>query len=144
MFEHVRIGIVDIGSNAIRFLIAETNGRDYRTVESHRLAVRLGQNVFQTGLIDEPAIAATADAFRKFRKSCDQNGVLRTRAIATAAMRSAKNGHDLIERVRDASQFEIDVISGAQEAQLLKLGIETKIDLSRGKSLLVDVGGGSV
>ena len=42
MVEHVRIGIVDMGSNAIRFLITETNGREHRTLESHRLAVRLG------------------------------------------------------------------------------------------------------
>ncbi len=144
MVEHVRIGIVDMGSNAIRFLITETNGREHRTLESHRLAVRLGENVFQSGLIAESAMAATVDAFRKFRKSCEQNGVRRTRAIATAAMRAAKNGPELIDRVRAASQFEIDVISGEQEAQLLKLGTETRIDLSRGRSLLVDVGGGSV
>lgn len=144
MVEHVRIGIVDMGSNAVRFLIAETNGREHRTVESHRLAVRLGKDVFQSGLIDESAMAATVNAFRKFRKSCERNGVTRTRAIATAAMRAAKNGHELIERVRDASQFQIDVISGEQEAELLKAGVETRIDLSQGRSLLVDVGGGSV
>lgn len=144
MVEHVRIGIVDMGSNAVRFLIAETNGREHRTVESHRLAVRLGKNVFQSGLIDESAMAATVNAFRKFRKSCERNGVTRTRVIATAAMRAAKNGKELIERVRAASQFQVDVISGEQEAQLLKAGIETRIDLSQGRSLLVDVGGGSV
>ena len=144
MVAHIRIGIVDIGSNAIRFLITETNGLEHRTLESHRLAVRLGQNVFQSGWLTEPAMAATVEAFQKFRGSCDRHHVSKTRAIATAAMRAAKNSTELIERVRHASQFEIDVISGEQEAQLLKLGTETKVDLSEGRSMLVDVGGGSV
>ena len=144
MVEHVRIGIVDIGSNAIRFLIAETNGREHRTLESHRFPARLGQHVFQSGRIPESTIAATVDTFRKFRQSCEQLGVRRTRAIATAAMRAAKNGDELIARVHDASQFVIEVISGEQEAQLLQLGVATRIDLSHGRSLLVDVGGGSV
>lgn len=144
MVEHVRIAIVDIGSNAIRFMIAETTGREHRVLESHRLAIRLGQYAFQSGVIPDAAMAAVTDAFRKFRQSCEHNGVESTRAIATAAMRAATNADELIERVRAASDFEIDIISGQQEAHLLKLGIETKLDLSKDTSLLIDVGGGSV
>lgn len=144
MVEHVRIGIVDMGSNAIRFLIAETSGSEHRIVESHRLAVRLGREAFETGQIPEAAITDTVDAFRRFRASCDRLNVQRTRAIATSAMRSARNSELLVDRVREASGIEIDVISGTQEAYLLKLGIETRINLSVGRSLLVDVGGGSV
>ena len=57
MLEHARIGIVDMGSNAIRFLIAESSGKEHRIVEAHRLPVRLGQAVFQNGQIPESAIA---------------------------------------------------------------------------------------
>ena len=59
-------------------------------------------------------------------------------------MRSARNSELLVDRVREASGIEIDVISGTQEAYLLKLGIETRIALHSGRSMLVDVGGGSV
>jgi exopolyphosphatase/guanosine-5'-triphosphate,3'-diphosphate pyrophosphatase len=140
-----RFGIVDVGSNAIRFLIAElpANARPV-VIESHRLSIRLGAETFRTGHIPEPAIDATVDAFRRFRASCDQLGVGHIRAIATSAARDANNRYVLIDRVREATGIEIEVISGTQEAYLLKLGIESRIDLGRGRSLLVDVGGGSV
>jgi len=144
MVEHARIGIVDMGSNAIRFLIAEASGIKHNIVEAHRLPVRLGRSVFETGQIPESAISDTVDAFRRFRTSCDRHGVQMRRAIATSAMRDARNRDLLVDRVRQASDFEIDVISGTQEAYLLKLGVETKVDLSQGRSVLVDVGGGSV
>ncbi|MGC6487771.1 MAG: HD domain-containing protein [Planctomycetota bacterium] len=144
MVEPARIGVVDMGSNAIRFLIAEARGETHRIVESHRLPVRLGRAVFQTGLIPEAAISDTVDAFRRFRASCERQGVQTQRAIATSAMRDARNQELIVDRVRAASGFEIDVISGTQEAYLLKLGVETRLDLSVGRSVLVDVGGGSV
>ncbi len=144
MAEHARIGIVDMGSNAIRFLIAEQSGAEHKVVESHRLPVRLGRVVFETGQIPESAIADTVDAFRRFRSSCERRDVQQVRAIATSAMRAARNRDLLTDRVRDASGFEIDVISGTEEAYLLKLGVETRLELGTGRSVLVDVGGGSV
>ena len=144
MIEHIRIGIVDMGSNAVRFMIAEVSGEEQRIIESHRLQVRLGKEVFATGLIPESAIEDTVDAFRRFRASCDQHDVQRCRVVATSAMREASNRDELVRRVADASQFEVDVISGTEEAYLLKLGVETRVDLRSGRSLLVDVGGGSV
>lgn len=144
MVDQQRIGIVDMGSNAIRFLVAEATAGAIGTLESHRLAVRLGRDVFHTGQIPDAALAEVVDAFRRFRASCDRLGVKHVRAIATSAMRDARNRDLLVDRVRDASGIEIDVISGTQEAYLLKLGIETKVDLRQGRSLLVDVGGGSL
>ncbi len=144
MTDPARIGIVDMGSNAIRFLVAETTGGAIGVIESHRLPVCLGRDVFQTGQIPDAALAETVDAFRRFRATCDRLGVRHMRAMATSAMRDARNRDLLIDRVRDASGIEIEVISGTQEAYLLKLGVETKVDLRQGRSLLVDVGGGSV
>jgi len=144
MVENARIGIVDMGSNAIRFQVAEATGGAHQIIESHRLPVRLGRVVFQTGQIPEATMVDTVDAFRRFRTTCERLGVARMRAIATSAMRDARNREMMIDRVRDACGIEIEIISGTQEAYLLKLGVETRVDLSRGRSLLVDVGGGSV
>ena len=144
MADPQRIGIVDMGSNAIRFLVAEAAGGAVGVLESHRLPVRLGRDVFHTGQIPDAALDEVVDAFRRFRATCDRHGVARIRAIATSAMRDARNRDLLVDRARDASGIEIDVISGTQEAYLLKLGVETKVDLGKGHSLLVDVGGGSV
>lgn len=144
MPDHARIGIVDMGSNAIRFLVAEVSAGVIGILESHRLAVRLGRDVFHTGQIPEATLADAVDAFRRFRATCDRLGTKHIRAIATAAMRDARNRDLLIDRVRDATGIEIEVISGTQEAYLLKLGVESRVDLASGRSLLVDVGGGSV
>jgi exopolyphosphatase/guanosine-5'-triphosphate,3'-diphosphate pyrophosphatase len=139
-----RIGVIDMGSNAIRFQIAELAGGVAAVLESHRLPVRLGQQVFETGQISEETIAAVVDGFRRFRASCERLQVGSVRAIATSAMRDAGNRDLLIDRLREVCGVEIEVISGTQEAYLLQLGVGTKLDLKKGRSLLVDVGGGSV
>ncbi|MFO1030931.1 MAG: Ppx/GppA phosphatase family protein [Planctomycetota bacterium] len=144
MGDLARIGIVDMGSNAIRFLVAQANQGAIGVLESHRLPLRLGRDVFHTGQIPETTLADVVDAFRRFRATCDRHGVQHVRAIATSAMRDARNRELLVDRVRAAAGIEIEVISGTQEAYLLKLGVESRVDLKQGRSLLVDVGGGSV
>jgi hypothetical protein len=114
MVGNARIGIVDMGSNAIRFLVAEVTGSTAATIENHRLPVRLGRDVFETGQIPEATMADTVDAFRRFRATCDRLGVAHVRAIATSAMRAARNRDLLIDRVRVASDIDIEVISGTQ------------------------------
>jgi exopolyphosphatase/guanosine-5'-triphosphate,3'-diphosphate pyrophosphatase len=133
-----------MGSNAIRFLVAEATGTTVGILENHRMPARLGRDVFHTGQIPDTTLADTVDAFRRFRATCDRLSVQHIRAIATSAMRDARNRDLLIDRVRDACGIEIEVISGTQEAYLLKLAVERSVDLRQGRSLLVDVGGGSV
>ncbi len=144
MVAPTRIGIVDMGSNAIRFVIAETTGGVVAVLESHRLPVRLGRDVFHTGQIPEQTLSEVVDGFRRFRASCDRLQVGTIRAIATSAMRDALNRDVLVDRLRETCNIEVEVISGTQESYLLKLGVETRVDMSKGRSLLVDVGGGSV
>jgi exopolyphosphatase/guanosine-5'-triphosphate,3'-diphosphate pyrophosphatase len=139
-----RFGIVDMGSNAVRMMVAEVTGAGAAVLENHRLPLRLGREVFETGQIAEPAIANVVDAFRRFRTTCDRLLVQRIRAIATAALREARNRDLLVDRVREATGIEVEVISGTQEAYLLAQAVQSRIDLRRGRSVLVDVGGGSV
>lgn len=146
MTELVRLGIVDMGSNAIRMMVVEVApGRTVPAVlDSQRLPVRLGRDVFHGGKIPEPTVRAVVDAFRRFRAGCDRAGVKHIRAVATSAMRDARNRDVVIDQVREASGIEIEVISGTEEAYLLGLGVQSRVDLREGRSLLVDVGGGSV
>lgn len=139
-----RFGIIDMGTNAIRMLIAEANGPSCAVLENHRLPVRLGRDVFHTGQIPEATVSAIVDSCRRFRSSCERLGVQRVRAIATAAVREARNRELLLDRVREATGIDIEVISGTQEAYLLNRAVQARVDLRRGRSLLVDVGGGSV
>lgn len=139
-----RFGIIDLGSNAIRMMVAEGNGSASALLESHRLPLRLGRDVFETGQMPEDTVSALVDALRRFRATCDRLGVLHVRAIGTAALREARNRDLVIDRVRDEAGIEIEVVSGTQESYLLARAVQTRIDLQRGRSVLVDVGGGSV
>lgn len=139
-----RFGIIDMGTNAIRMMIAEANGPSCAVLENHRLPLRLGRDVFHTGQIPEATMSAIVDSCRRFRASCDRLAVQHVRAIATAAVREARNRELLIDRVREATGIDIEVISGTQEAYLLNRAVQPRVDLRRGRSLLVDVGGGSV
>ena len=139
-----RTGIIDLGSNAVRLVVAEGQGEQLVVLERHRCPVRLGQDVFDTGEVRDDIIAALVDAFGELREICSRLAVTQIRAIATSAMRDATNREAVISRVRAATGIEIEVISGLQEAGLLTRAVQDRVDLSRGASVLLDVGGGSV
>lgn len=142
----VRYGVVDMGSNAIRTQIVEIGDPTaaFTMLETARHPVRLGQEVFMSGVIPEPAIAAAVEVLRRFREQCEKLKVDHIRAIATAATREASNRDLIVERIRHASGIELEVISGSEEAYLLHVAVASRIDLRSGRSLLVDLGGGSV
>lgn len=141
-----RYGVVDVGSNAIRMQVIEVRGagEPYATLDVRREPVRLGQDVFLTGAIPEASIAKAVDVLRAFRTSCDRWPVRGIRAVATSALREASNRDTILRRIEREAGIRIEVISGTEEAYLLARGVETRVDLSQGRSMLVDVGGGSV
>lgn len=140
----LRCAAMDVGSNAIRMVLAEfRNPSRYRVLERMRVPVRLGEAVFQTGWISPETMEAALEAFRDFRRSMVEHEVVVHRAVATSATREAKNGPALLERVRTDSGIALEMIQGTEEARLVALGVRARISLSRGASLILDVGGGS-
>ncbi len=140
-----RFGIVDMGSNAIRMLILEAvPGGTVRLLENHRVPLRLGGEVFRSGRIAADTLTELVDAFRRFRATCDRLQVAHVRAIATAAVREARNRDQVLERIRTQTGIEVEVITGTQEALLLARAVRTVLPLTDGNSLLADLGGGSV
>lgn len=141
-----RYGVVDMGSNAIRTQIVEIDppGTEPRTVHQERVSVRLGQDVFLAGAIPESAIEAAVAAMIRFKQLCDEHQVRHIRAIATSATREANNRDVFLERIEAATGIKVEVISGSEEAWLLSVAVRRKLDMSKGKSMLVDLGGGSV
>ena len=141
-----RYGVVDVGSNAIRLQVIEIRDAagEPLVLESRREAVRLGQDVFLTGSIPQASVRGAVEALRRFAALCQRWQVKGIRAVATSAVREAANRERILRRIEEASGIRVEVISGAEEAWLLARGVEARLDLSRGRSLLVDVGGGSV
>ena len=137
------LAVVDLGSNAVRLQIADAQRDGTLTVRAEdRAAVRLGSQVFRTGRLSSEAIAACAVAMQRFAKLAQRAGARRIRAVATSAVREASNREQLLRAVRAASGLSVEVVSGAEEARLVCLGILQGAPPSE-RALLLDIGGGS-
>ena len=147
---------IDVGSNALRLKVVDAPdiegppeqlalilAEPAREVASLRAAVRLGAATFHTGRIDAKTMDDVCTSLREFRVVMDAHHVVKYRATATSALREAKNAEALVERVRRETGIDLEIISGAEEARLIQLAINRRVDLGPSKALLVDVGGGS-
>ncbi len=144
-----RFAAIDVGSNGIRLRVIEAekrgSGRELtvRELVNQRAAVRLGAEVYLTGRLPPASISQASTVLRGFREVLDEQKVDAYRATATSAVREAKNGATLVERVRREAGIELDVIEGVEEARLIELAVSRRIDLASRVALLVDIGGGS-
>jgi exopolyphosphatase / guanosine-5'-triphosphate,3'-diphosphate pyrophosphatase len=143
----VKLGAIDIGSNAARLLITEVyqdKGKtEFNKLNLVRVPLRLGFDVFEYGRISDARqemIVNTMKAYQLLLKIYD---VRHFRACATSAMRDAANSEDIIKRVKWETGLEIEVITGQQEASFIyENHIAENID-EDGSFLYIDVGGGS-
>ena len=141
----LRLACVDTGSNAIRFLAAEFSGpTTYTTLRSERVPVRLGHQVFLTGRLAPETMESAVRAFESFRTHMAELEIERYRAVATSAVREARNGPLLVERIGRDAGIHLEVIPGSEEARLVHLAVAARIGLEGGRWILVDLGGGSV
>jgi exopolyphosphatase / guanosine-5'-triphosphate,3'-diphosphate pyrophosphatase len=134
---------VDIGANSVRLKVARLARRRMTTLHEDREVVRLGESVFRTRMLSPDAMARTVKVLHRFRKAVDQYGDVRVRVTATSALRDAHNAQAFIEWVKVRTGWEIEVISGVEEARLIHLGIVTNMKVRKWPLLLIDLGGGS-
>ena len=140
-----RIAAIDAGSNALRMTIANVNqAGQVEPIQSLRLPVRLGRDVFATGTLQEDTMRHAAEAFQQFARAARDLEVGQLRAIATSAMREAANRDILLDRISGSSGIEVEVISAAEEARLAHLAVSSVLNLKGKRALLIDIGGGSV
>lgn len=140
-----RVAAIDAGSNAIRLVVADFDGPGSHTVVHRtREPIRLGHRVFTVGGLDDATMEDAVRAFRGFRQELDSLDVEAFRAVATSATREAGNRDEFLARILAESGIALEPISGAEEARLVHLAVRTRVDLSRGRWILVDLGGGSV
>lgn len=134
---------IDIGSNSCRLKIASVHMHRLKTLHEDREVTRLGESVFQTGVISPEAMAATIRALKRFHKAVQLHVVDKVRVVATSAMRDARNAQAFTEWVRSATGWNVEVISGLEEGRLIHLGVINHEVGARGRCVLIDLGGGS-
>jgi len=143
----MKFGAIDIGTNAARLLIGEVcQGEDHNYVKKisyTRIPLRLGDDVFEIGKISKEKSKHTLDTIKAFKLISKIFEVNRLRAVATSAMREADNAEKIIQKVKEKTNIEIEVISGQEEAELI-FGTFLLLDFDKTNPFIViDVGGGS-
>ncbi len=141
----MKLAAVDIGSNAIRFQVVssieEESVVSFKKLEYMRFPLRLGQDVFSKQEISIKTAKKFIDLMRAFKLLIDLYEVQDHIAVATSAMREAKNGPEIIQKVKEVAGLDIQIIDGTLEAEILSKAIIPVI--GNGIFLHVDVGGGS-
>ena len=137
-----RIAIIDIGSNSARLVISHIykNGA-YNMVYNQKEALRLSQKVDGQNLLTEEAFTSTIDTMRSFAHMCKIYQADKTIAVATAAIRNASNGPELVAKVAEQTGIQLHIISGKTEAYISYLGVINTLDVKNG--IIFDLGGGS-
>ncbi|MBI4681507.1 MAG: hypothetical protein HY757_00150 [Nitrospirae bacterium] len=143
-----KLAAIDIGTNTFRLLIAEihpdsTQGNfSFKELCSKRIITRLGDGIAHDGSINKQSVMRSIKALKQISRVISRHRVDKISAVATSALREAKNSRDFLDKARDAAGLDIKVISGRQEAKLTASGM--LIDMPPPKSaLMVDIGGGS-
>ena len=141
----IQLAAVDAGSNAFRLMIARIYSTDdWEIVESVRAPVRLGHSVFTSGEFDRKTLRDATAAFREFRNIMDAHGVTAYRAVTTSAAREARNRHVLLERIRHQAKIDLEVISGDEEARLVRVAVLRALRDYDPPRFILDLGGGSL
>lgn len=143
----MRYAAIDIGSNAVRLLIAdiiENNGSvSFKKNTLIRVPLRLGDDAFLNQYLSERKAADLLKTMQAFRNLMDVYKVVDYRAYATSAMREAKNGEEIAATVREQANIDLKIVHGQKEAKVIYAShAEDNIDKSK-NYLYIDVGGGS-
>ena len=125
-------------------ILHDQKSNQLRVIHKYRAPVRLGHDVFMNGRISDNTLKEATKAFTEFALLNKENRVQKMRAVATSAVREAKNKHHFVEEIRKKSKIQIEVIDGIEEARLIHLAVHKELDLHKKKIMLIDIGGGSV
>ena len=140
-----RLAAIDIGTNSIRCVVAETDGDgSYRVLDEEREMTRLGHDLFQRGRLAAEPMERSYAALAKMKAIVDGFQVRELRTVATSAVREASNGRAFCREVRRRCGLQIEVISAEEEAQLALQSALHHVDLAGRSAAVVDIGGGSV
>jgi exopolyphosphatase/guanosine-5'-triphosphate,3'-diphosphate pyrophosphatase len=148
LLEIKKYAAIDIGSNAVRLLISnivlvEGEKPKFKKSALIRVPIRLGADAFISGIISEENTLRMVDTMKAFKLLMNVHGVETYKACATSAMRDSSNGKELLQRIKEEADINIEIINGKKEAQIIASTDLTELIEGHKSYLYVDVGGGS-
>ena len=138
----MRVGVVDIGTNSTRLLVAKIDGGALTELARRTTVTRLGEGLEASGRLSDTAMARVSEALAGYRQALDEHSAERVVAVATSAMRDAANGPEFRDEIERRFGLDARTISGDEEARLTFLGATAGRDPAAA-TLVVDIGGGS-
>lgn len=140
----VRIGVIDVGSNTIRLLVARVDGGKVDAIVKSRVRLPLGAEIERTGVVSDVSVAAAAKAVGKLCALARRHGVEELDVFLTAPGRQSRNAPALLAAVRRAASHDVRVLSTDEEGRLAYGGAVATSPLSLPETIAVcDVGGAS-
>jgi exopolyphosphatase / guanosine-5'-triphosphate,3'-diphosphate pyrophosphatase len=137
-----RVGVVDLGTNSTRLLVADVDDSSVRELERRLEITRLGEGVDARRQLLPEAIARVRNVLADYRRAIEEHGAERVLAIATSAVRDAENGEAFLGEIQWGYGFETRLLTGHEEALLTFRGVSAGREIED-DTLVLDVGGGS-
>jgi exopolyphosphatase/guanosine-5'-triphosphate,3'-diphosphate pyrophosphatase len=139
-----RIAAIDVGTNSIHMIVAETRDRGYRVVDREKEMVQLGLASLDGEPLTEDAMIRGVASIGHMAEIAAKWNVDEVFAVATSAVREAPNRRDFLRRVKEATGVKVRVISGEEEADYIFRAVRSAVDVDGQTALCIDIGGGSV
>jgi exopolyphosphatase/guanosine-5'-triphosphate,3'-diphosphate pyrophosphatase len=142
------VAVVDMGASAIRLVVGEiAPNRSIRTIEEASRGVLLGRDTFSSGAIRSETIDAALAALEDFRRIIDGYGITQVHAVATSAVREARNVDVFLDRIQQRTAIKFAIVDEAEESRLVFLAVKQALrrraPLRGAWTMLTEVGGGS-
>lgn len=137
------LAAIDIGTNSIHMVVARVAGNDrFEVITRQKEMVRLGSGQGEMKHLEPDAIDRSIEALTRCRQLAESFDAT-VFAVATSAVREARNAVEFLDRARSESRVVVDVVPGHEEARLIRLGVLQALPLWERDMVLFDVGGGS-
>lgn len=137
------LAAVDLGTNNCRMLVAHPQDKDFEVVDSFSRITRLGEGLSGSGSLSEAAMQRTIEALQCCVRKMEKCGVTSSRHVATEACRRADNCDEFLDRVRQDTGLDLEIISADEEAGLALKGCASLINPDVPYAVIFDIGGGS-
>jgi exopolyphosphatase/guanosine-5'-triphosphate,3'-diphosphate pyrophosphatase len=139
-----RIAAIDVGTNSVHMIVAETRERGYRVVDREKEMVQLGLASLDGQPLTDDAIERGVSTIGHMAEIAAKWNVDEIVAVATSAVREAPNRREFLRKVKDATGVKVRVISGEEEADYIFRAVRSAVDIGVQTALCIDIGGGSV
>lgn len=136
-------GVVDLGTNNCRLLVAVPNPDGFKVIDSFSRVVRLGEGLNRDKNITDKATERTVAALKVCMEKMKRRGVTRSWNVATQACRQALNGDHFVKTIEEQVNIKLDIIDPQEEARLAVMGCKALLDTNYDRGIIFDIGGGS-